>query len=125
MGKNKYIITYPISGGKLINTVALVSKPELNGTIYDGPLVEDVSRAELMNNFVGWEPQVQTILGVSLSEPTYALAMMTDTGTLAYGKAIALGDQLGCFATVLCLRSCCASWGCSAYDFLPTVVQLC
>ena len=41
-----------------------MSKPELNGTIYDGPLVEDVSRAELVDNFVGWEPQVQTILEV-------------------------------------------------------------
>lgn len=60
----QYIITYPISEGKFINTVALVSKPELNGTIYDGPLVEAVSRDELLNNFFGWEPQVQTLLNV-------------------------------------------------------------
>jgi len=92
MGKNKYIITYPISEGKFINTVALVSKPELNGTIYDGPLVEAVSRDELLNNFFGWEPQVQTLLNVMVNPSRWVINSVTSLPSFVSGRVVLLGD---------------------------------
>ncbi|TCD71096.1 hypothetical protein EIP91_000190 [Steccherinum ochraceum] len=92
VGKNKYIITYPISGGKLINTVALVSKPELNGTIYSGPLVEAVSRGELMDNFVGWEPQVQTILNLMEKPLRWVINSIVSLPSFVSGRVVLLGD---------------------------------
>ncbi|KAH8105384.1 hypothetical protein BXZ70DRAFT_1004888 [Cristinia sonorae] len=92
VGKNKYIITYPISGGRLINTVALVSKPELNGTIYDGPLVEDVSSEELMDNFVGWEPQVQSLLKLMKKPSRWVINSVTSLPSFTSGRVVLLGD---------------------------------
>ena len=58
---------YPIAGGKLINSAAFRSRYDHENTSFDGPWVQDVGRAEIMQDFAQWEPEVRALLDVSFS----------------------------------------------------------
>lgn len=58
-------MTYPISKGRLINTVALYSEPEREGTTFLGEAVQEVSQDEVLSRFEGWEGEVVQLLKVS------------------------------------------------------------
>ncbi|KZV88785.1 FAD/NAD(P)-binding domain-containing protein [Exidia glandulosa HHB12029] len=58
------IIAYPVSQGKLINLVLYVTlDPSLRGTKWSQRMwVEDAPAEEVLNHFIGWEREVQSIL---------------------------------------------------------------
>lgn len=60
----QHIITYPISGGRLINVVAFVSEPEKEGTVYAGNEVELRPQQEMLDQYVGWEDEAVEVLQV-------------------------------------------------------------
>lgn len=47
-----------------MNVVALASRPELEGTSYNGTWVVGCSKEELLQCFEGWEPEVMVMLEV-------------------------------------------------------------
>lgn len=49
-----------------INLVAFSSRPEKEGTKYDGPWMHPVTQAALLDEFCDWEPEVNNLLKVSL-----------------------------------------------------------
>lgn len=67
------VITYPISQGQTINAAAIVFSHQNAGTTHEGPWVMDVDHEELVRNFVGWEPEAQSILRVSSMTETMPL----------------------------------------------------
>ncbi|EJC97543.1 FAD/NAD-binding domain-containing protein [Fomitiporia mediterranea MF3/22] len=62
MGKDKHIIVFPISKGRLINVVAFCSWPNNDGSVFDGKIVEECSQMELLEQYRGWEDEVPQLL---------------------------------------------------------------
>ncbi len=50
--------------GSLINVVAFHSKPEKEGTPFPAGPVQGVPNDEVLTQFIGWEDEVQDLLGV-------------------------------------------------------------
>lgn len=74
-GQGKHIIAFPIVSPDsttetldAVNIVAFSSKPELEGTKYDGPWMRPVAQSSLLHEFYGWEPELQALLEVSVEE---------------------------------------------------------
>ncbi|KAF9477282.1 FAD/NAD(P)-binding domain-containing protein [Pholiota conissans] len=62
IGKRKHIVAYAISRS-FINVAACVTDPTKKGMPYTGaPMSPEEIQKELMESFVGWEPEVQTLL---------------------------------------------------------------
>ncbi|KAF5350912.1 hypothetical protein D9758_010492 [Tetrapyrgos nigripes] len=61
-GKSKHIIVYPISQGTIINVVAFCSRLEDEGKSLNGPAVRDSTTEELLEQYKGWEPEVEDLL---------------------------------------------------------------
>lgn len=57
-------MSYPISQGTLINIVAFVTIPEGEGKEYGGPVVIDVPKKEILDQYKGWETDLLTLLNV-------------------------------------------------------------
>ncbi|KAJ4484354.1 salicylate hydroxylase [Lentinula edodes] len=68
-GKNKHIVVYPISGGRIINVVAFFSNPVDEGKLVDGPAIRSATTEEALQEFSGWEIEVGQLLG-SIENPS-------------------------------------------------------
>ena len=66
-GKDKHVVAYPISKGRYINFVSLISFPEQMGSKLEGNTMVEVPVSEMANHHVGWEPQVQQLISVGYS----------------------------------------------------------
>lgn len=64
MAWTQHVVSYSISRGSIVNVVALASRPELEGTSYNGTWVVGCSKEELLQCFEGWEPEVMVMLEV-------------------------------------------------------------
>lgn len=61
---DQHIVSYPISQGKLLNFVALVTVPGGEGKALEGPSAVDVPNAEMAAHYKDWEPEVLELLEV-------------------------------------------------------------
>ncbi|OBZ71586.1 Salicylate hydroxylase [Grifola frondosa] len=92
LGKYKYLVVYPVSRGQEINVVVFVSKPELEGTTYEGPWVSCATSDEVLQAFAEWEPEVKTLL-TCLNHPSrWAINVATSLPTYVRGRVAILGD---------------------------------
>ena len=57
---------YPIARGTLVNFAAFTARYDRENTALDGPAVVDVPRDAFLQDFAGWEPEVQALLDVRL-----------------------------------------------------------
>ncbi|XP_006457113.1 hypothetical protein AGABI2DRAFT_212377 [Agaricus bisporus var. bisporus H97] len=91
-GKNKHIVTYPISMGQILNVVTFVSEPEREGRPFPGEVVKVSSRDELLSLFKGWENEVVEILECA-NEPSRRV-ILTSKPLSAYGgeRVALIGD---------------------------------
>lgn len=62
----QHVVSYPISQGTLINIVAFVTVPGGEGTDHPGPAMIEVPKQEMLDQYEGWEPDLLTLLDVSL-----------------------------------------------------------
>lgn len=62
------MVVYPISRGRFINVVAFFSNIADEGKPLDGPEIKSATTEEVLSHFVGWEEEVQELLGVSGTE---------------------------------------------------------
>ncbi|EMD39109.1 hypothetical protein CERSUDRAFT_104377 [Gelatoporia subvermispora B] len=92
LGKNTQITVYPIAHGSLINLAAFSARYDLENTTLDAPWVQDVSRDELLRDFQGWEPEVQTLLQCVPTPNRWAIHTSAALGTFTYGRVALLGD---------------------------------
>ena len=59
---SQHIVTYPMSDGEFINVVALVHNETREETYHEGPPIENVTNAEMLSVYEGYEPEVQALL---------------------------------------------------------------
>jgi salicylate hydroxylase len=62
LGKNAYIIAYPISRGKMVNLVAFKTQYDLENSKFNGAWVSFSDKSELVKFFRGWESEVQALV---------------------------------------------------------------
>ncbi|KAL6299978.1 hypothetical protein BKA93DRAFT_819684 [Sparassis latifolia] len=87
-----HIVTYPISQGRLVNVVAFCTVPGAEGTIYNEKWVQDVSKEEVVEKYVGWEPEVQDLLQCVEAPSQWAIHVV-DALPFRVGNQVALlGD---------------------------------
>ncbi|KAH9853973.1 FAD/NAD-P-binding domain-containing protein [Lenzites betulinus] len=91
-GKNHHLIAYPISQGRILNVAAVVHRPELVGTIYEGPWTAEAPREEVVQSFVGWDPEVEDIMQNMKSWSKWAVNMVNNLPTFVDGWVALLGD---------------------------------
>lgn len=91
---SQYIVTYPVSRGKMINVVALISYPDMHGTTHEGPWSSSATTEELLDHFDGWETHVVSLLRVRAAVAPPAMVTNIHRVDLDAQQAISLGDQL-------------------------------
>ncbi|KAI5118815.1 hypothetical protein M0805_000203 [Coniferiporia weirii] len=92
MGKNKHIIVFPISRGRLINVVAFCSWPEKDGTIFEGKIVEECDKEELLKQYTGWEEEVQQLLQCIEKPSRWAINALKELPISTHGRVALVGD---------------------------------
>ncbi|KAI0750640.1 FAD/NAD(P)-binding domain-containing protein [Daedaleopsis nitida] len=99
-GKDRNLVTYPISQGQIVNVAALVSHPDREGTVYDGPWTSSVSKEEITDRYQGWEPDAQVIVKMCLplhmqhvqGGLKWVINVVKDLPTFVDGRVALLGD---------------------------------
>ncbi|PPQ94686.1 hypothetical protein CVT25_009541 [Psilocybe cyanescens] len=92
LGRNGYIIAYPISHGKMINFVAFKSQHDMEGTKFNGPWVCVTDKAEFSSWFRDWEPEVQALVDCVDKPLRWAIHTVKPLGSYVSGNAAILGD---------------------------------
>ncbi|KAF8159235.1 salicylate hydroxylase [Crassisporium funariophilum] len=92
LGKNGYIIAYPISRGKFINFVAFKARHDLEDTKFNGPWVGPTDKSEFLNMFRNWEPEVQALLDCVERPLRWAIHTVKPLNSFVSGNVVILGD---------------------------------
>jgi len=91
-GKNKHIVTYPISNGRVVNFASIVSYPEKFGSKPEGPTMQEVSADELRRSHEGWELQIQQLLSCAEKSLQWAICQNRDIPFFISGRVALIGD---------------------------------
>jgi len=100
-GKDKHVVTYPISQGHLVNIVAFVTVPGGEGKELNGPAMVDVTKQEVLDQYIGWEPEVRNLLKCVEKPSRWAISHMRGLPTYVDGRVALLGDSAHAMTTHL------------------------
>ncbi|KAF8345350.1 salicylate hydroxylase [Amanita rubescens] len=92
IGKLKHILSYPMSDGESINIVGLVHDESQEDTRHEGALIKDVSNAEILSLYEGYEPEVQALLKCTPNFSKWAIHHLMPLKTYAERRVLLLGD---------------------------------
>ncbi|KAF8553831.1 FAD/NAD(P)-binding domain-containing protein [Imleria badia] len=92
LGKNKHIVTYSISQGRLLNVVIFHHNCDAFGTPFEGRWVMDVSEKEIMDQFEGWEVPSEALAKCVERPSRWALHSLRPLPHYTDGKVVLLGD---------------------------------
>ncbi|THU98077.1 salicylate hydroxylase [Dendrothele bispora CBS 962.96] len=92
LGKNGYVIAYPISRGKMINFVAFDMRHDLENTRFNGPWVCASDKSKFASRFSGWEPEVQTLLDCVENPLQWAIHTIPPMRSFVSGRVAVMGD---------------------------------
>ncbi|KAJ7065673.1 hypothetical protein C8F01DRAFT_1126365 [Mycena amicta] len=92
LGKDGYIIAYPISQGKMINFVAFTCRHDLENTRFDGPWVAPGDKSQFAGLFANWEPEVQALLHCVEKPLAWAVHTVRPLRSFVSGRAALIGD---------------------------------
>lgn len=70
----------------------MVTKPEAEGTIYDGPWVTESTAKEMAQDFAGWESHVQELIESVETTSKWAINCLQPLPFYADGNVAILGD---------------------------------
>ncbi|KAI0919700.1 hypothetical protein AcW1_003116 [Taiwanofungus camphoratus] len=91
-GKNKHLIIYPVSRGRVINIVAFVSEPEREGTVYDSVWARKATKEEFIDKFSPVEPDVKNLLSCLTDVSLWAINSLPSLPTYIGGRVALVGD---------------------------------
>ncbi|KAF8558599.1 FAD/NAD(P)-binding domain-containing protein [Imleria badia] len=91
-GKGKYVVTYPIAKGTIVNFAAIVGDPSLAGTHYEGHWVSDATREELVGYFENFEPHVRSLVKVCDKPSKWALHTVKPLPFCTRNRVALIGD---------------------------------
>ncbi|KAH8111730.1 FAD/NAD-binding domain-containing protein [Phellopilus nigrolimitatus] len=77
---------------RLINVVAFCSWPEKEGTTFEGKTVEERSKAELLEQYVGWEEEVQQLLQCMDSPSLWTINALKGLPISSHSRVALVGD---------------------------------
>ncbi|KAJ3503878.1 hypothetical protein NLJ89_g8235 [Agrocybe chaxingu] len=92
LGKNGYVIAYPIAHGTKINFVAFKAQHHLENTKFNGAWVGIADRSEFATMFRNWEPEVQALLDCVDKPLRWAIHTVKPLGSFVHGNVAILGD---------------------------------
>ncbi|KAK7024836.1 salicylate hydroxylase [Favolaschia claudopus] len=92
LGKNGYIIAYPISHGKMINFVAFVCRHDLENTKFDGPWTGPCDKSQFAGVFAHWEPEVHALIHCIDKCLRWAIHTMKPLRSFVSGNTVLIGD---------------------------------
>ncbi|KAJ7031865.1 hypothetical protein C8F04DRAFT_1109318 [Mycena alexandri] len=92
LGKNAYVIAYPISHGKTINFVAFICRHDLENTEFDGPWVEPGDKSQFAQIFAHWEPDVQALVHCAEKPLRWAVHTVKPLRSFVSGRTALIGD---------------------------------
>ncbi|KAJ3781222.1 FAD/NAD(P)-binding domain-containing protein, partial [Lentinula aff. detonsa] len=92
-GKNKHIVVYPISGGRIINVVAFFSNPDDEGKSLDGPEIRSATTEEALKMFSGWEDEVGQLLGSIEAPSRWVIRDLRPMETYVSRRIALVGDS--------------------------------
>ncbi|PFH48451.1 hypothetical protein AMATHDRAFT_49519 [Amanita thiersii Skay4041] len=92
-GKNKHIVTYPISRDKYVNVVCFDTDPLKEGTPFKSPsAVEQVTADRVRKVYKDWEDEIQFLLECIDKPLMWPLLDIQPLSTYAQGRVVLLGD---------------------------------
>ncbi|EKM54679.1 uncharacterized protein PHACADRAFT_210465 [Phanerochaete carnosa HHB-10118-sp] len=97
-GKDKHVITYPISA-TLINVLFFETIPGGLGTPLTGPTVSTASREEVINLYKDWEPELRIITEVVGETSKWAISQIQGLPSYVDGRVALLGDSAHAMTT--------------------------
>jgi len=92
LGKDKHIVTFPISQGQVINVVIFIHNGDAFGTSFKGDWVMDVSEKEVLDQFEEWEVHARTLVKCVEKPSRWALHSMRPLPHYVNGNVVLLGD---------------------------------
>ncbi|TFK94532.1 FAD/NAD(P)-binding domain-containing protein [Polyporus arcularius HHB13444] len=92
IGKNKNVISYPISRGEAVNIAAFVRTPGGEGTTYEGPWVTECTGPEVAEKFEGWSSGIQDLLKAMDKPLDWAVHTVRELPTNVSGRVALIGD---------------------------------
>ncbi|KAF5337613.1 hypothetical protein D9758_014926 [Tetrapyrgos nigripes] len=91
-GDSKYIVRYPVSKGRLINVGAFCTRLSDVEKTFEGPTVRDATQEEMQREFVGWEPEVISLLKC-IDKPTcWAIQDLKPLDSYISNRIVVIGD---------------------------------
>ncbi|PIL34424.1 hypothetical protein GSI_03199 [Ganoderma sinense ZZ0214-1] len=82
---------YPVSGGKLVNALAVKYTPG-HGRTYDGPWVKPTTAGDVVKLFEGWETNALTLFKAVTEPLCWAIHTVPDLPTYVKGRVALIGD---------------------------------
>jgi len=92
MGKNKHIIAFPVSLGKMVNFVGFVSQPEMEGTVWEGRTVEQRTHEDVAIAYQGWEAEVEQLVECIDNPSMWAINTLKALPICSHGPVAIMGD---------------------------------
>jgi salicylate hydroxylase len=91
-GKGRYLVTYPLAKGTLVNVVAMVCDPSLTGTHYEGRWVSDATLEEVVEYFDSFEPDARAIIKLCEKPSKWALHVVKPLPFCVRNRVALIGD---------------------------------
>ncbi|KDR71739.1 hypothetical protein GALMADRAFT_253476 [Galerina marginata CBS 339.88] len=91
-GKNQHLVAYPILQGRIVNVAAYVSDMTKEGTPYEGPPFQDVTKEEVMPFFEKWEEEVRLLVEHMERPSRWAIHAIQPLDSYSSDSVILLGD---------------------------------
>jgi salicylate hydroxylase len=88
LGPGRHFVHYPISGGRLVNVVAIVPAGDWRTESWTA----DGQVADMQREFDGWDPRLQQLISAATETKRWALYDRTPLPTWAAGRVALLGD---------------------------------
>ncbi|KAH8112076.1 FAD/NAD-binding domain-containing protein [Phellopilus nigrolimitatus] len=92
-GKDKHVISYPISA-TVINILFYVTTPAGLGSTLEGPSVVDASKEEVTEHFKDWEENIRTLADLVTNSSKWAISHVRGLPTYVDGRVALLGDSV-------------------------------
>ncbi|KAF8438465.1 hypothetical protein L210DRAFT_3543956 [Boletus edulis BED1] len=92
LGKNKHLITFPVSEGKLINVVIFHHNRGTFGSPFEGSWVTDVPKEEVLHLFEGWDIRAEAFVKCVERPSRWPLHSLRPLPHYVDGAVALLGD---------------------------------
>ncbi|KAL4259536.1 FAD/NAD(P)-binding domain superfamily protein [Pleurotus pulmonarius] len=92
LGKDSFIIAYPMAQNTLINFGAFVMRHDLEDTEYAGPWVEKATKDDISAHFAAWRQEVQDLIDCIDALSKWAIHYVRPLSSYVTSRVALLGD---------------------------------